>query len=327
MADAAAVILTHGEHESYRSVLADVIAQGLGADEVCIVHNPVAPSDRALMPSPPVHVIRMPGNGGYAQGMNAGMRHHLERGAEWIWLLTHDVRLRPGALGTLLSAARGDSRLGAIGPLLVGAGTDTVFSLGGERTRWGLPYNAGYGTALENGRHPGAAIRQCAWLDGSSIMLRARALREIGLYDTAMFGYTEDADLCLRLERAGWSVAVATGAVAEQTAGALVRPGPVAFLLARNGLRYAYAVAGRAALLPMLGRHVRDSIHQLRLAVTGPRRRIALIQCYATWLGVLAFLAGRTGPPPAWLPGRGDMAPALRRPRARRRTGARPRSR
>lgn len=347
MVQAAAVILTHGEHESYRTVLSDLLAEGMPAEDICIVHNPVAPADRPLTPSPEVRVIRMPGNDGYAHGMNAGMRYHLERDAQWIWLLTHDVRLRPGTLRTLLAAARQDSRLGAIGPLLVNAGTDTVFSLGGERTSWGWLYNVGHGSALEAGRAAGdpqrgasqrggsqrpaavdgVALTPRTWLDGSSIMLRSRALREAGLYDTRMFGYTEDAELCLRLERAGWSVGLVPGAVAEQSAGALSRPGPVAFLLARNGLRYAQAAVGRSALRPMLAMHVRQTGRLLRRAVIGPRRRVALIQCCATWVGVAAFLAGRTGPPPSWLPGRGDMGPAVTRRSRRTRTAADPRSR
>ncbi|MDQ6817950.1 MAG: glycosyltransferase family 2 protein [Actinomycetota bacterium] len=314
MRELSAVILSYREYDSYRNVLADLLAQGMPEQDVCIVHNPVTASDRAVEVAPGLTVIRMPGNMGYAGGMNAGMRHQLERKTEWIWLLTHDVRLREGALAAMLAAAREHRECGALGPLLLNAGTDVVFSLGGERTRWGLPYNAGYGTRWQDRAPPRYPTRACAWLDGSSIMLRAAALREVGLYDTAMFGYAEDAELCLRLGRAGWSVRVVENAVAEQTAGTSSRPGAVAFLLARNGLRYARAAAGRWAIAPMLARNVRESVHFLRLALTGPGRRAAMIQCCATWIGVLAFICGRTGPPPAWLPGRGDMSTAAQPP-------------
>ncbi len=307
MPELSAVILTYREYDCYQSVLADLLAQGMPAQDVCVVHNPVRAGDRAVDLTPPVTVIRMPGNAGYAGGMNEGMRLALNRGAEWIWLLTHDVRLRPGALEAMLAAAREQPDCGALGPLLINAGTDVVFSLGGERTRWGVPYNAGFGTRWQDAPSQPGSTRSCAWLDGSSIMLRARALREIGLYDTAMFGYAEDAELCLRLERAGWSVQVVEGAVAEQTAGASSRPGAVAFLLARNKLRYARAAAGRRAIAPTLIGAARESVHFLRLAITGPERRTAAIRCFATWVGVAAFVCGRGGPPPRWLPGRGDM--------------------
>jgi GT2 family glycosyltransferase len=316
MRELSAVILTYREYDSYRCVLADLLAQGMPEQDVLVVHNPVSVSDRAVEVPPPVTVIRMPGNAGYAGGMNAGMRLALDRGAEWIWLLTHDVRLRPGALEAMRAAAREHRECGALGPLLLNAGTDVVFSLGGERTRWGVPYNAGFGTPWHDAPPQPGATRACAWLDGSSIMLRVRALREVGLYDAAMFGYAEDAELCLRLERAGWSVRVVEGAIAEQSAGASSRPGAVAFLLARNRLRYAHAAAGRWAIIPALITELRETIHFLRLAVTGPGRRAAAIQSLAAWVGVAAFLCGRGGPPPRWLPGRGDMRAADQAPAA-----------
>jgi GT2 family glycosyltransferase len=253
-----------------------------------------------------VQVLRMPSNLGYAVAMNAGMRHHLERGAEWIWLLTHDVRLRPGATRAMLKAAQ-DGRYGALGPRLMQTGTDLVFSLGGARTRFGWPFNAGYGRRVTEVPPSRATTERSAWVDGSSIMLRAEALTEVGLYDTSMFGYAEDAVLCLRLERAGWPTAVVHEAVAEQTPGQISRPGPVSFLIARNCLRYGREAAGRLAIAAALLRYLRETIHYLRVAISGPRRRVAVIQCYATWAGVLAYFAGRTGPPPARMPGSGEL--------------------
>jgi GT2 family glycosyltransferase len=305
----AAVVLTHGEHDCYRLIVADLLQQGVPGERICVVHNPVAPEDRHVEVPAGVFVLRMPDNLGYAEAMNAGMRHHLERGADWIWLLTHEVRLWPGATQAMLAAAEADS-YGALGPVLVTAGTNSVFSLGGARTRFGRPYNAGFGTPLREHELDRAAIEPFAWVDGSTIMLRAEALRAAGLYDTSLFIYAEDATLCLRLERAGWRTGVVQGAIAEQSAGQVSRPGPVSFLLARNGLRYARQAVGRRAIVPVLLAHMRESIHLLRLGLTGPRRRAALIQCYASWIGVLAFFAGHTGPPPGWLPGRGDMGKA-----------------
>jgi GT2 family glycosyltransferase len=304
----AAVVLTHGEHDCYRQIVGDLLGQGLPAERICVVHNPVRPSDRHADAPPGCQVLRMPRNLGYAEAMNAGMRHHLDRGAEWIWLLTHDVRLWPGATQSMLAAASANGSFGALGPVLVHAGSELVFSLGGARTHYGRPYNDGYGTRLRDHELDPSAVKPYAWVDGSSIMLRANALRDVGLYDTSLFIYAEDATLCLSLERAGWRTGVVQGAIAEQSAGQVSRPGPVSFLLARNGLRYAREAMGRWAIVPALLAQVRETVHLLRVAVTGPARRMALIQCCASWVGVLAFFAGRRGAPPRWLPGRGDVA-------------------
>ncbi len=325
----AAVVLTLGGDDSYRSIVGDLTGQGVPAERICVIHNPLRPDDAPVEVPPGAQAIRMPRNLGYAGAMNAGLRHQLERGADWIWLLTQDVRLRPGATAAMVEAA-GRGEYGALGPRLLQAGSDIVFSLGGARTRLGWPYNIGYARRLADvvpadGASAGGAVRRRAWVDGSSIMLRADALRDTGLYDTSLFGYAEDAMLCLQLERAGWAIGVVDGAVAEQVSGQSARPGLTAFLIARNCLRYATEVAGRRAVIALLVRYVRQTIHLLRVATTGPRRRAALIQCCATWVGTVAFFAGRGGPPPAWLPGRGELG-ATRPPSrsARTRTGAQP---
>lgn len=308
MGGLASVILTHGEHQAYQSLLADLLAQGVAPEAICVVHNPVRSTDRRVRAPRGAHVIRMATNEGYARGMNAGITYHINRGAEWIWLLTHDVRLWPGVVRSMMAAAAEDSDYGALGPLLLQTGTQTFFSLSGERSRWGRPYNAGYGRVLSEYDRNVGATRRCAWLDGSSIMLRSRAIRDVGLYNASLFGYTEDAELCLRLERAGWSSGVVEAAVAEQTSGQSSRPGPATFLLTRNDLYYIREVAGSAAILPALAKHLLASTRYMRCAVLGPGRRLAIIQCCAMWIGVAAFFGRRMGPPPRWLPGKGDLS-------------------
>jgi GT2 family glycosyltransferase len=309
-----AVILSLGEHDSYRQVVADLLDQGLASADICIVHNPIRAEDRPVEAPPGASVLRLPRNLGYAGGMNAGMRHQLDRGVGWVWLLTHDVHLRPGAIDAMRRAAASAHEFAALGPLLVLHDSEVVFSAGGQRTAGGHPFNEGNGMPLAAVRAPTSGVRPCTWLDGSTMMLRARALADVGLYDTSLFGYTEDAQLCLRLERAGWAVGVVLDAVAEQASGSLTRPGTASFLMTRNTLRYAREAGGSPFVAQQLARHGRELLYFAREVIIGPKRRIALIQILATVLGTVAFLAGRGGPPPAWLPGRGADLGRERRP-------------
>jgi GT2 family glycosyltransferase len=48
---------------------------------------------------------------------------------------------------------------------------------------------------------------------GASLLLRWRALRDVGLLDERYFVYWEDTDLSFRLRAAGWGLAVAEGSV------------------------------------------------------------------------------------------------------------------
>ena len=51
------------------------------------------------------------------------------------------------------------------------------------------------------------------YITGASILLRAAALRETGLFDPRFFLYWEDVDLCRRLRARGWKLTVAADAV------------------------------------------------------------------------------------------------------------------
>ncbi len=52
---------------------------------------------------------------------------------------------------------------------------------------------------------PGESF-DCQWLSGCFLMLRKKAVEEVGLFDESFGKYFEDVDMCLRMARAGWHV-------------------------------------------------------------------------------------------------------------------------
>lgn len=46
----------------------------------------------------------------------------------------------------------------------------------------------------------------CDWLSGCFLMMRRKAVQEVGLFDESFGKYFEDVDMCLRMARAGWRV-------------------------------------------------------------------------------------------------------------------------
>ena len=79
----------------------------------------------------------------------------------------------------------------------------------------------------------------CDWVDGGAMVLRREALERVGGFDERFFAYCEEAELCLRITRAGWRVGVLDGARAQQAPGGSSRPGAWSYLITRNGLAYA----------------------------------------------------------------------------------------
>jgi hypothetical protein len=228
--------------------------------------------------------------------MNAGIQHHLARSARLVLLLTHDLRLRAGAIPALLRAAERAPAYGVLGPLLWARGEDRIFSAGGRRGRRG-----GWVSHIKDCPSPGQdGIAECDWIDGAAILIRRALLERVGPLDERLFMYFEETDLCLRVQRIGWRVGVVLDAEAEQESGQLTRPGLHAYLISRNGFEYARRAAGFVGVAATVRRAIVESFELTRAyPAAGPLERAAArTKLAGMWLGFLDFLRRRFGPPP-----------------------------
>jgi GT2 family glycosyltransferase len=301
-----AVILAYGGGEQHAPLVADLLAQGVGPGSILVVHNPAVPGE-APPPSAGCEVLQSGRNLGYAGGMNLGVEAQRRRGVEGLLLLTHDARLRPGALGAMVAAANRWSALGVLGPALVFAGAETPFSFGG------LTSPNGVNSHLKSPPGDGAEVLPCDWVDGGTMLIRRAVFDAVGAFDERFWGYCEEADLCLRARRAGFEVGVVVAAGAEQEPGATKRPGAWAYLTTRNGLAYARRAVGPrgvAAIAAISGRSI--AIDLARTVLRGLRLRPGPAEptwsmAVGTARGALDYFRGRWGPPPPGLPGMGDL--------------------
>jgi hypothetical protein len=109
-------------------------------------------------------------------------------------------------------------------------------------------------------------------------------------------------------------VGVVPGSLAEQAPGGAKRLGPWSYLMTRNGAEYtrrARGLRGLAAALFGSARIVgfnllRVAARGLRLRSGSPAEPWTLV--VGTGGGIVALLLRRWGPPPAWLPGSGDVS-------------------
>jgi N-acetylglucosaminyl-diphospho-decaprenol L-rhamnosyltransferase len=299
-----AVILTYGSGGEYVPLLRSLEAEGVERERILIVHNPSVAGQPAPAPAG-IEVLRASHNLGYAAGMNLGIRRQLGRECDLVLILTHDARFRPGALRRLVAAA--DPRYGALGPALVHTGTDTPFSFGGSTHADGFLTHNDEPGRVEDG------LSGCDWLDGGTMLVRAEALRRVGGFDERFWSYVEDADLCLRISRMGFGIAVVVDALADQDPGMSKRFGPWAYLVTRNRIAYAGRFAGRRGVARVGGQAlygagletVRALARLTRLREGPPIETWAV--AVGTVRGIVAFLLRRWGPPPPGLPGGGDI--------------------
>jgi GT2 family glycosyltransferase len=304
-----ALVLTYGTSGVHEELLASLRREGLEPSQILVVHNPADPGEPDPRLPDGVRLLRSERNLGYAGGMNLGLRELLGGAEDFdhVLLLSHDARLRAGALERLVAAAEASPVHGVLAPALMFAGTEQPFSFGGTTNRWGR-------TDHRRERPAGAWIADSDWVDGGTMLIRRDALAIVGGFDESFWGYCEESELCLRIRRAGYAIGVVPDAVADQDPGGLKRPGVWAYLLVRNGAEYSRRARGLAGLLGAAGRWARE------MALLGTRYLVRTVRSrpggreeirvlgVGVGRGYIDFCRRRFGPPPADLPGSGDTS-------------------
>jgi GT2 family glycosyltransferase len=172
--------------------------------EVVVVDNGSTDQSVAQISAahPDVTLLQTGANLGFAGGNNAGIRYGLKNGAEYVWLLNNDTRPAPDALSALVAKALTDSRIGAVGSVCYFADRPEIVQIwaGGRANLW-----IGYSPNTDR-PHDDAWFH---WLNGTSLLLSAAALQDIGLLDQGIFLYWEDVEIGLRLRQRGWRLAAA----------------------------------------------------------------------------------------------------------------------
>jgi GT2 family glycosyltransferase len=156
--------------------------------------------------APGILVLETGSNLGFAGGNNVGIRHAFAQGPDYIWLLNNDTEPEPDALAQLVHKAESNLRFGEIGSVLVYSDEPSRIQAwgGGRVSFWS-------GTTVH-----ALSPKEDRWfhyLTAASVLLRRRALEDVGLLDDRFFLYWEDSDLSFRLRKNGWMLGVAAESV------------------------------------------------------------------------------------------------------------------
>lgn len=154
---------------------------------------------------PSVSLLTLGHNSGFAGGSNAGMRYALEQGADYVLLLNNDTIVAPDFLQPLITTLETNGTIAAVNPKIYYlAQPQTIWAVGGQISRWTtVCNNRGKGT-IDQGQ-----FQQQVPVDfatGCCILIRAKVLTEIGLFNEAYFAYYEDVDWSLRAIQAGYAM-------------------------------------------------------------------------------------------------------------------------
>ncbi|MBU2790608.1 glycosyltransferase [Acidithiobacillus caldus] len=235
----------------------------------------------------PVTILETGSNLGFGGGCNVGIRHALERGADFVWLLNTDAIPHPDSLCALVEVMEWNAEVGAVGSVIYDLERpERIQTWGGGQVhlRLGITHHH---------CHPVSADR-LHYLTACSLLLRSAALAQSGLFDEkAFFMYWEDADLCLRLRQHGWSLAVAERSLVwHRISSSLGRSHPLKDYYVTASVRYFQQLY---APLPLVGMSLGMTARIARRVATGRWRNV--------W-AMVAALRGRP-PPVAITPARG----------------------
>ena len=189
--------------------------------------------------APDAHVIVPGNNTGYAGGNALGMQRALEEGAEYVAIVTQDTYLEPDWLRELVDVAQSRPRAGAVQPKIMrrdDKGDAVIHTRGNELHFLGVGFVGGDG---EPDRE--LDVVSICYASGAGVLYRSAALRDVGVFDPALFMYHEDSDL-------GWRLRLA--------AGCFLRPG-------RHASDYDFA---RAPASPTWSAPPSQRLHPLRRA-------------------------------------------------------------
>jgi len=162
---------------------------------------------------PRVELLVNDKNQGYAGGNNLGMAKALAAGADYIFILNNDTIVEPGCLTPLVEAMERDAVLGIVGCPLFGSGPHPSIN-------WRMRFNLFTGADAELG--DGAqmsAPHEVELVMGAAMLVRAGAIKRIGMFDDRFLLFYEDADLCFRAREAGYKIGFVPSAGVRHLAG------------------------------------------------------------------------------------------------------------
>ena len=132
---------------------------------------------------------------------------------DYLLLLNPDTIVHEGAIKALTAFMDAHPRVGIAGSLLENATGETECSAHRSPSPLSeLEAGARFGPLTRLlARHvvsppASTAAHECDWVSGASLLVRRRALEQIGPMDEGFFLYFEEVDFCCRAREAGWDV-------------------------------------------------------------------------------------------------------------------------
>jgi GT2 family glycosyltransferase len=228
----AVVVVTYNSADVITGCLASLPdgAKDIELADVIVVDN--ASTDESLRiakeaAGPPIEIVQLERNGGYAAGFNAGIEVLAGREPDAVLVMNPDCRLRPGALAVMADALSVGKR-GIVAPRLLNfdgtlqptlrraptvAGAVAEAFLGGK-----LAGRIGLGELLFDERSHLRAGKN-AWAAGAALLISWQTIVQVGPWNESFLLYSEETDFIFRAADHGWTMWYEPMAVVDHRGG------------------------------------------------------------------------------------------------------------
>lgn len=217
--DLSICILTHNQPRllplCVSACVSEIDRAGIDAEIVIVDNGSADGYPQTLATYSSVRIIRSGHNLGFSSGNNLAISQSRGRS---ILILNDDAVLQQLSLRLMLQKLQSDSKIAAVGPKLLNPDGSLQRGFTNKRAttlrsilsgvlrvwrffdRWWLTRRM---LTQMKDDHKSAEADELA---GACLLLRRQALDEVGLFDDSFYYWSEDADLCWRLRKAGWKV-------------------------------------------------------------------------------------------------------------------------
>jgi len=218
--DLSIVVVNYNTKELLRNCLHSIFEEKGISCEIFVIDNASTDGSRRMVEQefPQVRLLKNGENLGFAAANNQGIR--ASKGT-YILLLNSDTVVLDGALEKMVRFADLHPEIGVLGCQLLDEKGRKIVS---SQDRFpscvmvllgllGMPIF--FWKTFPGFHYPGKDFFnpkrddlpcEVAWVSGAALMLRMKALNEIGFLDENFFMYYEDTDICYRFNKKGWKI-------------------------------------------------------------------------------------------------------------------------
>ncbi|MEQ8474375.1 MAG: glycosyltransferase family 2 protein [Marinoscillum sp.] len=173
-------------------------------------------------------------NLGYAGGNNAGVKHCLEQGGEYLMILNPDIEISVATIENLLISLDQNVNAAFVGPRICFRNDRNRIYSDGGRVEPARAYRVSHINSDKSTESINPGLIECDYMNGSALIGRIAAIREFGVLRDEYFIYFEETEWCLRAKDFGYQVLVDTNQVAYHMSSP--KGGRYQFLMRRNKL-------------------------------------------------------------------------------------------